>query len=417
MIDFTTLQGLTIPEGVVSQITDESGRVIWALVNDKPIVLEVEKITSDTYAGETTYTGEQFILLDIYPKTNGTVNVTYGGLTKTITDTSGAAEPNAQQVFFGTFNGVSDSVATAASGELTIDGDCVAFACSEFSDDAKSLFPAACWCVTAIADTGTVEYIPDGAFGGLNGGCNNMTTVKISNRVRHIGSSAFFRNTGLTSVSIPKSVVSIGEINPWGYVPNAILSVDSGNKAYKIDGNCLMEIATKRVVSGFAGSTIPSYTEVIGVSAFMGLSEVQSINIPASVTSIYDSAFSGCSSLTSIAVPDSVTRIGNSAFSGCSSLTSVTLGNGVTSIDPMAFTACSSLTSIEIPSSVKSIGSSAFNGNTSLSSVFFANTSGWYVTATKNGDISTGTAVDLSDPANNATLLKDTYKDCYWYRS
>lgn len=29
MIDFITLQGLTIPEGVVTQITDKSGRVLW----------------------------------------------------------------------------------------------------------------------------------------------------------------------------------------------------------------------------------------------------------------------------------------------------------------------------------------------------------------------------------------------------
>lgn len=30
MIDFSTLQGLTIPEGVVSQITDASGAVLWS---------------------------------------------------------------------------------------------------------------------------------------------------------------------------------------------------------------------------------------------------------------------------------------------------------------------------------------------------------------------------------------------------
>jgi hypothetical protein len=30
MIDFSTLQGLTIPEGVVTQIADASGRVIWS---------------------------------------------------------------------------------------------------------------------------------------------------------------------------------------------------------------------------------------------------------------------------------------------------------------------------------------------------------------------------------------------------
>ena len=124
-MNFATLKGLTIPEGVVTQITDASGRVLWMVQSDSgvPVILEVEKITSDTYAGETTYTAEEFILLDIYPKTNGTVSVTYGGLTKTITDTSGAEEPNAQQVFFGTFNGVSDSVTTPASGTLKISGD------------------------------------------------------------------------------------------------------------------------------------------------------------------------------------------------------------------------------------------------------------------------------------------------------
>lgn len=34
MIDFSTLQGLTIPEGVVTQIADASGRVIWSAVKE-----------------------------------------------------------------------------------------------------------------------------------------------------------------------------------------------------------------------------------------------------------------------------------------------------------------------------------------------------------------------------------------------
>ena len=235
MIDFTTLQGLTIPEGVVTQITDESGRVIWALQSDEPIVLEVEKITSDTYAGETTYTGEQFILLDIYPKTNGTVNVTYGGLTKTITDTSGAAEPNAQQVFFGTFNGVSDSVATPASGTLTIEGECIAFGCKRFNYSNKST--KTCRCICGVANFGKVQKIPEAAFGGVNltsdeikfnqtsitipstikdigplafHGCESLLNVEIvEGGVKTIGYMAFTGCFNLTSITIPKSVTYI----------------------------------------------------------------------------------------------------------------------------------------------------------------------------------------------------------------
>lgn len=39
-MNFATLQGLTIPEGVVTQITDASGRVIWSAVKKVTITLD-----------------------------------------------------------------------------------------------------------------------------------------------------------------------------------------------------------------------------------------------------------------------------------------------------------------------------------------------------------------------------------------
>lgn len=209
-IDFSTLQGLTIPEGVVTEIKDAGGRVIWAVSGGK-VILQVEKITSDTYASETTYTGEQFILLDIYPKTNGTVTVTYGGLTKTITDTSGSAEPNAQQVFFGTFNGVSDSVATPASGELTIKGDYRGFACGGYKKQSdKGETAKYCLCVTEVNEIGEVTVIPDYAFGDGLTGCV-IPSIIIPDGVTSIGRDAFIGCSMLRSVEIPASVTSIGD--------------------------------------------------------------------------------------------------------------------------------------------------------------------------------------------------------------
>lgn len=203
-MNFATLKGLTIPEGVVTQITDASGSVIWAVKSGGKVILEVEKITSDTYAGETTYTGEQFILLDIYPKTNGTVSVTYGGLTKTITDTSGVAEPNAQQVFFGTFNGVSDSVATPSSGRLTIEGDYYAFAEGTYATGSK-VIGWLCSCVTSIKSFGIATYIPKNAFGHTsyaNANSPKLENVVISKDIVSIGGSAFARCGKLTTVKI-----------------------------------------------------------------------------------------------------------------------------------------------------------------------------------------------------------------------
>ena len=424
MIDFTTLQGLTIPEGVVTQITDESGRVIWAVSGDK-VILEVEKFTSDTYAGETTYTGEQFILLDIYPKTNGTVNITYGGLTKTITDTSGAAEPNAQQVYFGTFNGVTDSVETPASGTLTIDGDYYAFSCGQTKT--SKLVSARYIGIIEIVAFGAVDRIPNDAFVSISINnsltSNKFSSVKIKQGITSIGKDAFFGNKNLDKVFIPQSVSSITGRNPFAYIEGGenaksnMIEVDSRNTNYKVDGDCLIEINTKKVISGFTYSTIPSYVETIGENAFY-FSLLKSITIPNNVTSIGDNAFYQCTKLTSINIPDSVAYIGKEAFQYCESLAgSITIPDGVTSIRDRTFGSCFSLTSIAIPDSVTSIGYAAFASCTSLTGVSFANTSGWYVTEIEGGDASTGTAVDVSNPANNATLLSDTYKYYRWYRS
>lgn len=321
MIAFSTLQGLTIPEGTVTKIAI-GDRVLWAAQTSKPVLLEVEKITASTYAAETEYTDEQFILLDIYPKTNGTVNVTYGGLTKTITDTSGAEEPNAQQVFFGTFNGVSDSVVTPASGELTIEGDCVAVGCASFSTSSKNSSRYSG--VRAIISFGNTRKIPDNAYKGPTGvaafcpitsvtipesiksigasafgGCEELKSVVIKNGVENIGNLAFW-GAALTEMFIPASVNSMGS-NPFQISGNNIIAVDSGNRFYKVDGNCLIEIATNKIISGFANSVVPSYVTTIGDYAFENQKTFTSITIPAQITSIGAFAYS-ISTLESVTV-------------------------------------------------------------------------------------------------------------------
>ena len=178
------------------------------------VILEVEKITSDTYAGGTTYESELFILLDIYPKTNGTVKVSYGGLTKTITDTSGAAEPNAQQVFFGTFNGVSDSVGTPTSGILTIDGDCAGFGLGNFNKAAsKGSSVLVCNCIIKILSFGMVTDIPVNAFNSVMrvSGYNGLIgELIIPSTIKSIGNNAFCACMNLTSVTIQDGLNRIG---------------------------------------------------------------------------------------------------------------------------------------------------------------------------------------------------------------
>ena len=69
--------------------------------------------------------------------------------------------------------------------------------------------------------------------------------------------------------------------------------------------------------------SLPKYTTTIGNSVFQGCSNLASITIPDSVTTIGASAFYDCTSLTSITIPHKASSIGTAAFNRCNNLISV----------------------------------------------------------------------------------------------
>lgn len=171
------------------------------------IVLEVEKITADTYAAETTYEDEQFILLDIYPEAaDSVVDVTYGGLTKRLT----FSRTNAQQVFFGTFNGVSDEVETPASGTLTIEGGCGNFAIGTYAVDSET--NGYCSCITEIVSWGDFKStsIVDRAFYE----CEKLVCAALPSSITNIDDAAFYKCSSLVLTELPSSVTRIGS---WAF--------------------------------------------------------------------------------------------------------------------------------------------------------------------------------------------------------
>ncbi len=104
-------------------------------------------------------------------------------------------------------------------------------------------------------------------------------------------------------------------------------------------------------------------------SAFYNYHELDSVEIPESVTVIGSNAFNECRNLKNVVIPDSVTDVGSSAFGRCINLTDVVLSQNMTAIEPSTFNECSKLRSIVIPDSVTTIKIHAFNNCISLVSV------------------------------------------------
>ena len=159
--------------------------------------------------------------------------------------------------------------------------------------------------------------------------CSNLSSIKIPNTVTTIGTDAF-AGCGLTSFTLPKSVVVYGD-GPEGGLGAlkdcrnlTSIMVEDGNTKYDSRENCnaIIETATNTLVSGCKNTVIPKTVTSIGYQAFRG-SDISDIEIPNSVTSIGYRAF-WYASLTSVKIPGSVTKIGDYAFD-CSSLTSVSI--------------------------------------------------------------------------------------------
>ena len=165
--------------------------------------------------------------------------------------------------------------------------------------------------LTSISLPVSLSWIYEGAFNG----CTGLTTVTFN--AEHCGSpsgssDAWFKDCPLTTLVIGDKVRSI---------PDFIAYNQTGLKTL----------------------SIPNTVIKIGQGAFEGCTGLTSISIPYCITEISANVFEGCTGLTSLTIPKLVTKIGEGAFKDCTGLTSVTIPNSVTNISGKAFEGCTGL--------------------------------------------------------------------------
>ncbi len=260
----------------------------------------------------------------------------------------------------------------------------------------------------------------------------DISTCEINSKTRFIHSYAFLNRASLRSITVPNSVISIGEDTFYGC--DIITSITLPFVGATLNGDKNTDfgyIFGDHVPASLKEVTITGGNSIAG-GAFSGCTNLKSITIPSSVTTIGKNAFSGCDNLTiyceAASKPNGWDSDWNSSdcpviwdcnnnnkdedgndyptiegikyqlkggvatviaqpitISGVIEIPATVIYKNqtynVTNIDEDAFKGCTGLTNVTIPSSVTSIGSGAFESCTSLASITLP-----FVGATLNGD-------------------------------
>ena len=188
-------------------------------------------------------------------------------------------------------------------------------------------------------ETYHVTAIGSSLFDGTAENRAKITTLEILEGIKTIGANAFKDWKGLTTVTLPDGLTSIG--------PSAFQGCNHAD---------------------FKLLNIPNSVETIGSYAFQGCSNLKNVTLSEKLTSIENNVFANITALEKIVIPDSVKSIGAYAFAGCTRL-NIELPNNLKSIGDNAFENNTATVSLIIPEKVESIGLAAFKGCTKLATI------------------------------------------------
>ena len=385
------------------------------------IALDVSELTS---VGFSAFVGCTKFAPEALPKLTNTEEYAFSGTAITSIELPATLTHIADNLFNGCEQLTTVTLSAKSVGNSAFEG-CVLLNSVTISGTeliGKNAFKG-CESLASLALPATVIRVGEGAFEGTNlisteGGVKyagevaigiekGTTTITLKSGTMGIADGAF-RKTDVTSVSLD-SVRFIGVDAFRGCEKLGTVTFTQSVKY--IGANSFRE-------SGLTTVTVPATVESVGDNAFYDCQKLTSVNVSAATIGKFAFSYTGVNrdldhpvkvrpsyaKLTSVTLGEGVKVIGSNAFQYCP-ITSITLSASLEEIGMYAF-AQTDLTGVTIPANVKFIGQYAFY-ESKITTATFADTQGW-----KAGK----TSLNVGTPATNATYLKTTYLDYDWIK-
>lgn len=199
----------------------------------------------------------------------------------------------------------------------------------------------------------------------------SICRIVIEEGVTRIDEAAFYNLWNLESVTIPRSVKSIGaHAFACCWFLDSVKYAGSEEEWYEIaieeDNSILLRAAPYAVrAEGTCGENVTWVLEN-GVLTVSGTGPMADIELQVSMSEESSAVIAWseyAEFIEKVVIEEGVTRIGKNAFANCGKLTDVQIANTVESIGGDAFLWCWNLVEVTVPDSVKTIESYAFSEN------------------------------------------------------